>query len=205
MPAPEVQMLSQENGKTLGHVNLMVDTLIANASLEDLRAITRNLLSTGAPSLASAFTAAARARLRQSSARRLATTNGLFTTPHGIAAIPTPELNNVLSRARSLYGAGMGFASLGVLSSVVRATIGLRWEPEGPVADALAVIDADISQAIQSCKEEFEGGRVGDMAGARDAISNLWAEIQDSSKDVEIWGGEFPFDRAANSIEYWKI
>ncbi|KAH7924130.1 hypothetical protein BV22DRAFT_1035564 [Leucogyrophana mollusca] len=206
MPAPEVQVHSQENGKTLGHVNLMVDTLIANATLEDLRAITRSLLATGTPSLASAFTAAARSRLRQTSAKRIATTNGLFDTGlNGIDAIPTTDLNNVLSRARSLYGAGMGLASLGVLSSVVRATIGLRWEPEGATADALAVIDADISQAIQSCKEEFEGGRVSDMAGAREAIGNLWSGIQESSRDVEIWGGEFPFDRAANSIEYWKI
>jgi hypothetical protein len=60
-----------------------------------------------------------------------------------------PPLHDLLIRARSLYGAGLGFASLGVLSSIVRATIGLRWEDEGDMADILAVIDADIGQAIQ--------------------------------------------------------
>ena len=60
-----------------------------------------------------------------------------------------PPLYDLLSRARSLYGAGLGFASLGVLSSIVRATIGLRWEDVGDMADILAVIDADIGQAIQ--------------------------------------------------------
>jgi hypothetical protein len=115
-----------------------------------LRAITRNLLATGTPSLAAAFTAAARSRLRQTNARRIATTNGLFTTSHnGIHAIPTQELDNALARARSLYGAGMGFASLGILSSIVKATVGLRWEEDGAMADVLAVIDADISQAMQ--------------------------------------------------------
>lgn len=115
-----------------------------------MRAITRNLLATGTPSLAAAFTAAARSRLRQTSARRIATTNGLFTTSHnGIHAIPTQELDNALARARSLYGAGMGFASLGILSSIVKATVGLRWEEDGAMADVLAVIDADISQAMQ--------------------------------------------------------
>jgi hypothetical protein len=43
----------------------------------------------------------------------------------------------------------MGFASLGVLESVVRATIGLRWEDVGELSDILALVDADISQAIQ--------------------------------------------------------
>jgi hypothetical protein len=43
----------------------------------------------------------------------------------------------------------MGFASLSLLASIVRATIGLRWEDEGDMADFLAVIDSDITQAIQ--------------------------------------------------------
>lgn len=61
-----------------------------------------------------------------------------------------PSLHDLLTRARSLYGAGLGFASLGLLSSIVRATIGLRWEDDGAMADILAVIDADIGQAIQA-------------------------------------------------------
>lgn len=43
----------------------------------------------------------------------------------------------------------MGFASLGILASVIRATIGLRWDNDGDMADVLAVIDADVGQAIQ--------------------------------------------------------
>jgi hypothetical protein len=49
----------------------------------------------------------------------------------------------------------MGFASLGVLESVVRATVGLRWEDASELPDILALVDADISQAIQVC-DEFE-------------------------------------------------
>lgn len=50
----------------------------------------------------------------------------------------------------------MGFASLGVLVHVVRATVGLRWEEDGDMADMLAVIDADIGQAIQVCRRMLE-------------------------------------------------
>ncbi|EIW74975.1 hypothetical protein CONPUDRAFT_112910 [Coniophora puteana RWD-64-598 SS2] len=207
MPAPEVSSLQYDNNvKTLGHVNLMVDTFIANATLEDLRAITRTLLATGSPSLASAFTAAARARLRQTGARRLASSNSLFAPgADGFDPVPTSELHSVLARARSLYGAGMGFASLGVLYSVVSATVGLRWETDGDMADALAVVDADITQAIQSCKEELEGNRVSDMGAAREVVGQMRSAVEESTRDVQGWGGEFPFDRAACSIEYWKF
>jgi len=43
----------------------------------------------------------------------------------------------------------MGFASLGVLESVVKATLGLRWEKVGETSEILALVDVDISQAIQ--------------------------------------------------------
>lgn len=57
----------------------------------------------------------------------------------------------------------------------------------------------------QSCKEELDGGRVNDIGTARDAVEKLWSGVEESSRDVEIWGGEFPFDRAANSIECWRV
>jgi hypothetical protein len=63
--------------------------------------------------------------------------------------MPTPHLYDVLLRARSLYGVGMGIASLVVLASVVRATLGLRWDEEGEMADVLAIIDVDLTQVIQ--------------------------------------------------------
>lgn len=206
MPAPQVLAHSPDGIKALGHVNLMVDTLIANATIEDLRAITRNLLASGSPGLASAFTDAARTRLRQSIAKRIANTNGLFETGiDGIHAVPSSGLDNTLARIRSLYGAGMGFASLKHLASIVNATVGLRWELDGSMATTLAVIDTDISQAIQSCKEELEGGRVNDLTTAREEVHKLRVSVQESLADVENWGGEFPFERAVNSIECWKI
>ena len=63
--------------------------------------------------------------------------------------MPTPQLHDTLTYIRSLYGAGLGFASLSALTTVVRATLGLHWEPVGVMVDILAFIDADIGQAIQ--------------------------------------------------------
>lgn len=123
----------------------------------------------------------------------------------------------------------MGFASLGVLESVVRATIGLRWEEGGELSDILALVDADISQAIQvspfikirhllgivwtyirwqkiqSSKEEVDAGRVADPGDARLVVSALRSAVRDSFVDCEAWGGEFPYERASGSIEFWKM
>jgi len=108
----------------------------------------RNLLATGPAGITPAFTNAARTRLRQTNYR--VNPYALFSKQtRDSPPTPLPHLHDVLTRARSLYGAGMGFASLGLLASIVRATVGLRWEDEGDMADFLAVIDSDISQAIQ--------------------------------------------------------
>jgi len=205
MPAPET-LRAQDVGKTLGHVNLMADTFIANANVDDLRAITRNLLASGSPNLASVFTTAARLRLCQTNAKCPPNPSTLFTRRQSDGGIiPTPQLSEALARARSLYGAGMGFASLGVLEAVVKATVGLRWESGSEMSEILVKVDADIGQAIQSSKEEIEAGRVGDLAVARQTINGLWAAVTDSSFDCETWGGEFPFEKALGSIEFWKF
>lgn len=147
-----------------------------------LRAIVRSLLATGTPGLAFFI---------QRSGDR--------------TVVPTAQLDDTLARARSLYGAGLGFASLGILAAVVRATIGTKWEEDGDMADALAVIDADIAQAIQSATEEIEAGQIGDLGEAREAVSRLRSSVEDSYADVQSWGGEFPFERAFSSMDCWKF
>ncbi|KDR77914.1 hypothetical protein GALMADRAFT_94401 [Galerina marginata CBS 339.88] len=206
MPALETTFRHSETRPSLGHVNLMVDTFIANATPDDLRSIVRSLLATGPPGIVPAFTNAARSRLRQTNAKFPPNPYSLFRRDTREApAAPLPHLQDILTRARSLYGAGLGFSSLTVLASIVRATTGLRWEDDGDMADILAVIDADIVQAIQSSKEEIEANRVVDFGLAREARDNLRCAVQESIRDVQSWGGEFPFERASASIEYWKF
>ncbi|KAI1787098.1 hypothetical protein LXA43DRAFT_975423 [Ganoderma leucocontextum] len=190
----------------LGHVNLMVDTLIANANLEDLRAIVRGMLATNPPSVAHAFTAASRQRLLRVDATAIPDTTGIFVAGAGdTTAAPTEKLHDILVRIRTLYGSGLGFASLRILSRVVSATIGVRWEEDSDTEDVLANIDADISQAIQSSKEELDGGRVTDLQDAREIVQELRSAVNESQMDVKKWDGAFPFERAASSLEYWRV
>jgi enolase len=91
------------------------------------------------------------------------------------------------------------------------------------MADILAVIDADIGQAIQaglhifdnntrslstasqSSKEEIEGGRVSDFSSAREAAQDLRRAVNESLADVKLWGGDFPYERALASLQCWKF
>ncbi|KAH6867888.1 hypothetical protein BKA70DRAFT_1211285 [Coprinopsis sp. MPI-PUGE-AT-0042] len=207
MPAPDISTMRNFDARpALGHVNLMIDTFIANASADDLRSIMRNLLATGPATFCPAFTTAARSRLSQSFSRSKPNPCAFFRPQsRDSEATPLPHLYETLMRARSLYGAGLGFSSLAVLASVIRATVGLRWNDDGDMADLLVVIDADIGQAIQSSKEELEGGRVNDVMLARDAVQQLRQAINESLDDVHHWGGEYPFERALSSLQCWKI
>ena len=99
----------------------------------------------------------------------------------------------------------MGFASLKILARIVNATVGLRWEEDSAMEAALAEVDADISQAIQSSKEEIDGGRVAEIQEARDIVHELRSAVNESQMDVKKWDGAFPFERAAASLEYWRV
>ncbi|KAJ8454032.1 hypothetical protein ONZ45_g7815 [Pleurotus djamor] len=208
MPAPEVpRSCSLDNRPALGHVNLMVDTFIGNANVEDLRAAIRGLLSSGIPGVANAFVTSARVQLQKTSnPSLLQTSQPIFVrSPQTGSLQPTKRLVDLLIRARSMYGVGMAFASLDILVLIVDATFDLRWEPEDEFADTLAMIDADIAQALQSCKEELEGGRVDDSRLAHDQLSALKRAVDECHSRVESWRGELPYERASASLEHMKI
>ncbi|KAI0940591.1 hypothetical protein AcW1_003747 [Taiwanofungus camphoratus] len=202
MPALETP---HDTRPILGHVNLMMDSFIANAAPDDLRAVVRTLLATSPHSVTAAFTTSARRRLEKMNAKTLPPSVKLFMKTNDGLSRPTSDLRSVLRRARALYGAGMGFASLELLTEVVKSTIGGRWQEDGETADVLAEIDADITQAIQSSKEEMGGGRVTDLARARTVVSELHTALIRSERDVEAWGSDLPFERAVVSIQYWKF
>ncbi|KAI0270401.1 hypothetical protein BC834DRAFT_841299 [Gloeopeniophorella convolvens] len=186
------------------HSNLMVDSFIANATVEDLRATVRSLLATMPPSTATAFTKAARSRLAHPNASSLPPAQALFTCDRDGNPIPTPAFHSALAHARALYGAGMGLSALGVLTAVVRRTAapGLRW-PRG--ADVLALLDADVCQALQSSREELDSGRASDLDTARAQFAEIRAALRESAEAAARTGGDFAFEHSAASLEVWKV
>ncbi|KAI0790645.1 hypothetical protein C8Q75DRAFT_95882 [Abortiporus biennis] len=196
--------IHETNVPSICHVNLMMDCFLANANINDLRAVVRATLATSPPTTTSVFVTAARKRLERSSATKVPSPIGLFNI-QGETAVPGKALNDALIQARSLYGVGMGFASLRCLTMIVGATVGLRWEEDGEMADTLAAVDADVSQAIQSCKEEVAANRVTDLAAAKAAVASLEKALDDSYHDTQSWGGEYPFEKGSISVRYWSL
>ncbi|KAI0255618.1 hypothetical protein BJV78DRAFT_1177192 [Lactifluus subvellereus] len=206
MPAPSSEAFDRlPDSRSLNHVNLMVDSFIANARVEDLRATIRILLASMPPSTAQAFTKAARSRLSSANASPLPRPQILFYYD-GADPTPTSGLYDILAHARALYGAGMGLASFGVFTTIIRSSFGLRWTPFGAAAEAFTLIDGDICQAIQSAKEEIDSGRAsGDLESARTKVADLRSALKESGDAVSRWGGDFPFERAAATLEVWKF
>lgn len=162
----------------------------------------RSLLST-CPSLTPSFVDAAKRQMEQHPIKAPFSPESLFIISHTGNAVPDPALLDVLATVRSLYGVGMGIAGLQSLTGIVQATVGLRWEAEGEMTDMLAVIDADITQAIQSTKEELMGGTNRDLAMA--TVTELRAAVKASRLETEHWGGDFPYEKTADSLDYWHF
>ena len=99
----------------------------------------------------------------------------------------------------------MGFASLRVLAQAVRASSLVFWSEGSEMDRILAEIDADISQALQSSREEMDSGRMGDITTARGAINDLKSAVKESKLAVDTWGGVCPFERAEASLDFWKL
>lgn len=127
----------------------------------------------------------------------------------GGVTVPTHHFSEVLSHARMLFGAGLGVDSLPILIYLVRATYPLRWttSDSDPLLPHLAILDSDLSQAIQSCKEEIAGGHLNsedELAGARASLEELYRALEESRRQVATWGGEFCFDRGYFAAEHWR-
>ncbi|KAI0743864.1 hypothetical protein C8Q80DRAFT_1272495 [Daedaleopsis nitida] len=205
MPAVEDSQPSKD--VVLGHVNLMTDTFISNVALNDLQAIIRSTLATSPPSVTDRFKEAARARLVSSNATAIPDRSTLFDEliEGSTYRQRSPRLEAVLLRTRALYGAGMGLASVAILTAVVVGTAGIRWEADSDFENQLAAVDADIAQAIVSAGQELGAKQIKDDAqsqGTRKALLDALVACQDA---VCAWGGNFPFERGLASTENWKL
>jgi len=186
----------------------MVDTFIANADPEELRGIVRNLLASSPPSVSARLATIARGRLKHKLSGRgspATIATPLFLTSKDGFSRPADPFYDTLRAARSIYGAGLGFMALRHLTPAMQQTIGLRWEDDDEMADSLAVLDSDMTQAIQSGREELMRENGAGVNEARAVVKELRLRLSEASASVKSWGREFPFERTQASLEHWKI
>lgn len=95
--------------------------------------------------------------------------------------------------------------ALRYLAPAMQQTVGLRWEEDDEMALSLALLDADMTQAIQSSKEELMREKASGVNEARAVVKELRLRLSEASASVKSWGGEFPFERTQASLEHWKL
>ena len=200
----------------------MLDTLIANLHLSEsesippaivllpstnqnysMQAVVRALLSSTPLEVTVSFNNAVRTRLMKSAkASEVPEPEIIFINTDSTTNIwmPSEQLREVLRRARVLYGAGLGLQSLKILTAVVIGATRPGWVPDDDVEDFLAVIDADICQAIVSSKQEIDAGRAVRQVAADvrqalvEALEGCKAAMQEA----------FPFERAYMDAKGWQ-
>jgi len=193
----------------ISHVNLQMDSFLASVNPDELRAVCRQLLATSDKATQNAFTNVARTRMLRTSKKPLPSKDSLFTDVHTNEPQPTQVVYETLARARSVFGVGLGFESLHILLFLIRATSGLRWELDSKMEDALIILDADVAQAIQSCKEQV-AAKVAtkeplDLEAYRQQLKELKGAMEDIRTETDAWGGEFPYEKGMISINGWRL
>jgi hypothetical protein len=165
------------------------------------------MLASGPPGTLDALNLAARTRLQNSlQINPPPQPTELFSAPSGPEdeAAPTQTLNDLLNRCRALLGACLGCEALRMYAIIVRGTHHLRWSGDGDLAQSLAIVDGDIAQAIQSCKEQVESlDRRSDTKDICSAAEDLTNALRESERLAETWNGEFPFVRALDNVTSW--
>jgi len=70
-----------------------------------------------------------------------------------------------------------------------------------PLVSQLTVLDSDLAQAIQSCKEELTAGYLCSderIVAAKRVFDDLYSALEESRIRATSWGGEFCFDRVGH-------
>jgi hypothetical protein len=166
-----------------------------------VRATLRSLLASGPAGLPEAFVQIARDYTKKNFSKRISCPHTLFTNdPVSQETVSTKSLWEQVAVARTLFGIGLGFEALPMLTAIVDATLQLRWMVDSKLEQDLAIIDGDIAQAMQSCREQAPN--VTEVQAALNAVKSLKKALLESRDIVGEWGGEFVFDRGLCSTDW---
>jgi hypothetical protein len=131
------------------HVNMMTDTIIANLSLEGLRAVMRGVLSSQ-PAATPAFEEQTRNYLNET-ASQFQTVSVTAKQEDGVS-YTTPSLKDLRRRICCMVGCGMCYEALPLLRQIVQQLSGIASEDDSLQNDTAAV-DSDIVQALTAIQK----------------------------------------------------
>ncbi|EME81277.1 uncharacterized protein MYCFIDRAFT_204250 [Pseudocercospora fijiensis CIRAD86] len=132
----------------MAHVNLMIDTIIANLPEEGLRSVLRSMLAAD-PTITPTFEDRTRVYLEKSSSMDV---EEKFFKSGKNHAEQTAEFHSAQQRLRCMLGCGMCYESIPLLTAIVQQASSLQQLPSC-LEQALSAVDGDIVQAITAIQK----------------------------------------------------
>jgi len=191
------------------HVNLMTDTILQNIPPDGLRAVMRSILVDN-PSFTAGFHLQSARWLQKTQPTSLpelfisTAAKGPFQKP---TVHTSPLFENLQSRIRAMYGSGLGFESLSLLSEIVKQASELEFDENTQhgedLMDLLSTVDGDIVQAVTAAgKELITTTRRRNMNATEIEVQNYLQKILEGSRDkANAKGMEFLFERGLSVAE----
>lgn len=137
----------------MAHVNLMVDTVIANMPSEGLRSVLRSMLAAD-PSVTNLFEERTRNYLKKITLT--VCSEGLFTADNNGSRI-TEEFRAMQQRIRTMLGCGMCYESIPLFTNIVGQASELRLPAMSSkdLIHSLSTVDGDIVQALTAVQKSL--------------------------------------------------
>ncbi|KAL3485209.1 NADP-dependent oxidoreductase domain-containing protein [Aspergillus germanicus] len=132
------------------HVNMMTDAIIANLSLEGLRAVMRGVLSSQ-PTATPIFEEQTRSYLNETASQFQNVT--IIAKQDDETSYTTPSLKDLRRRICCMVGCGMCYEALPLLVQIVKQLSGLTLSEENSVQNDIAAVDGDIVQALTAIQK----------------------------------------------------
>jgi hypothetical protein len=132
------------------HVNMMTDTIIANLSLEGLRAVMRGVISSQ-PTATPIFEEQTRNYLNETASQFQDMT--VIAKQDDGAPYSTPSFKDLRRRICCMVGCGMCYEALPLLVQIVQQLSGLTLSEDDDIQNGIAAVDGDIVQALTAIQK----------------------------------------------------
>ncbi|KAK8153192.1 hypothetical protein IWX90DRAFT_393143 [Phyllosticta citrichinensis] len=185
------------------HVNMMVDTVVANLPAEGLRSIIRSQLAAN-PAFTSFFIDSAQRYLRDTNDA----VGKFFEYKQDSAGTPRPvataEYGNALRRIRAMVGSGLVFDALPRINEILEKTLELEgWdhgsESEEDLIDSLSELEGDVVQSVTAIQKVLVAR--GLTEAERELVLGLAEALKKCKALADEKEAEDSFERGLENVE----
>ena len=179
--------------KSGGHVNMMADTVIANLSIDGLRAVLRGMLASR-PDCTATFEEQTRNFIRETALR---SSNATAKKAENGCAEAKPSFEELRKRVSCMVGCGLCYEALPLLQSIVDQVAEMEGHEYDVLDREIAFVDGAIVQTLTAVQKTlFVATGVRRLsAEERPPLNALFQSLQNCKLNWQKAGQPFPLER----------